>query len=179
MNKVWAQPLRRQLFIAILLLLVPVLDAAIWSWLVTARERTEELRHRTRVVAVTVASYLNRNVAVLDRMVEDAAVMAVEPRAVVDLFARTVPGSPTISGMLLVDSDGREVTRAGPSATLRGHPPGLSQRSSETLHQAAARATAVAAIRPPGSRSGSQAVSAWHGAPRSSHSTPRRPPRRS
>ena len=126
MNKVWAQPLRRQLFIAILLMLVPVVGAAIWSGLVTVRERTDELRHQTRVVAITVASYMNRNVASLDRMVEDlvedAAVMAVDPRAVADLFARTVAGSPIISGVLLVDSDGLEVARAGPSAAFRGHP---------------------------------------------------------
>src|SRR6188508_1774434 len=49
MHRFWALPLRRQLFLAILLLLVPVLSAAIWSGLSSYRERLNELGDQTRV----------------------------------------------------------------------------------------------------------------------------------
>ena len=35
MKRFWSQPLRRQLFIAIVLLLAPVLAAAVWSGIAT------------------------------------------------------------------------------------------------------------------------------------------------
>jgi hypothetical protein len=46
MHRFWALPLRRQLFLAILLLLVPVLGAAIWSGLSSYRERSTSLATR-------------------------------------------------------------------------------------------------------------------------------------
>ena len=51
MRKLWAQPLRRQLFVFILLLLVPVLAAAVWSGVATYRERIADLAEQTRVTA--------------------------------------------------------------------------------------------------------------------------------
>src|SRR5688572_23433500 len=125
MLRVWAQPLRRQLFIAIVLLLVPVLAAAVWSGLVTFRERTDELRNQTRVVAITTAAYLNRDLANLNRVVEglskSPAVQAMDPRAVTDLFSRVAVGRPSIASMLLIDSMGSEVTRVEVSDEV---PPG-------------------------------------------------------
>src|SRR5687767_12421013 len=68
MVKVWAQPLRRQLIIAILLLLVPVLGAAIWSAQATYRERSDELAEQTRVLALQTAASIDRELTGLDRM---------------------------------------------------------------------------------------------------------------
>ena len=58
MKKLWEQPLRRQLFVFILLLLVPVLAAAVWSGLATYRERVGDLNEQTRVTATTIAATL-------------------------------------------------------------------------------------------------------------------------
>ena len=49
MKKLWEQPLRRQLFVFILLLLVPVLAAAAWSGFATYRERVGDLHEQSRV----------------------------------------------------------------------------------------------------------------------------------
>ena len=51
MLKAWAQPLRRQLFIAILLMLAPVLAAAIWLGVEEFRETVEELQEQSQLTA--------------------------------------------------------------------------------------------------------------------------------
>jgi signal transduction histidine kinase len=68
MKKLWEQPLRRQLFVFILLLLVPVLAAAVWSGFATYRERITDLNDQTRVTATTVAATLSREVTAMDRL---------------------------------------------------------------------------------------------------------------
>ncbi len=49
MCRLWAQPLRRQLFIAIALLLLPVLAAAAWSGWSTLKERESDLASLDRM----------------------------------------------------------------------------------------------------------------------------------
>ncbi len=49
MYRLWAQPLRRQLFIAIGLLLLPVLAAAAWSGWSTLKERESDLASLDRM----------------------------------------------------------------------------------------------------------------------------------
>src|SRR5687767_12206079 len=68
MKKLWGQPLRRQLFIFILLLLVPVLTAAVWSGFATYEEHIGDLNDQTRTTAVTVAETLSREITALDRI---------------------------------------------------------------------------------------------------------------
>ena len=68
MIKLWEQPLRRQLFVFILLLLVPVLAAAAWSGFATYDERIGDLHERTRVVAMTIAATIGREVTAMDRL---------------------------------------------------------------------------------------------------------------
>jgi C4-dicarboxylate-specific signal transduction histidine kinase len=60
-RRFWAQPLRRQLFIAILLLLVPVVGTAVWSAFVTIDEHTQELSDRTRAIATATSIYVSRD----------------------------------------------------------------------------------------------------------------------
>ena len=43
MHQFWALPLRRQLFLAVVLLLVPLLGAAVWTGFSTYDERLQEL----------------------------------------------------------------------------------------------------------------------------------------
>src|SRR4051812_20876131 len=70
MRRFWAQPLRRQLFIAILLLLVPVLAAAVWSAFATFRERAEDLRAQSHALALTTAAWVDRDLETIDRMAQ-------------------------------------------------------------------------------------------------------------
>ena len=122
MKKLWAQPLRRQLFIAMLLLLVPVLVAVVWSGVVTMRERANELRDQTRVIAVTTATYVNRDFVNLDRITANlagnAAVKALNVAGATDVLTRVLMGRPAIAGVLLADAASQEVTRVEVSSSL-------------------------------------------------------------
>jgi signal transduction histidine kinase len=113
MRTFWALPLRRQLLLAIPLLLVPVVVAAIWSVLETRRERTEDLGAEAQALGQTIAAYLSRDVAVLDRAAAQFAaspqVRAFDTQALTELFARFITRSPTLVGLSVVRSDGTVV----------------------------------------------------------------------
>jgi two-component system NtrC family sensor kinase len=121
MRRFWAQTLRRQLLIAILLLLVPLLAAATWSGAVAFRERVEDLRDEAIVASTTSAAYLNRYIGSLDLMATalglHPAVQALDADEVQQLFARMLPQQPALLDVVLVARDRREVARAAdPSA---------------------------------------------------------------
>ena len=61
MQHFWAQPLRRQLVITVLLQLAPVLVAALWSGYATFEERTDELQTQANVLATSTAMYVSRD----------------------------------------------------------------------------------------------------------------------
>jgi len=119
MRRFWALPLRRQLFIAILLLLVPVLVAAIWSGFATFEERRQELGEQARVVALTTASYVNRDLANQDRMAErlasDPAIANLDPVRSRELFSRVMVGRAPVLQIVLVDRAGADVARVDAS----------------------------------------------------------------
>jgi signal transduction histidine kinase len=113
MRSFWALPLRRQLFLAIPLLLVPVVVAAVWSVLETRRERTEDLGAEAQALGQAIAAYLSRDVAVLDRAAAQFAatpeVRAFDTARLNELFARFIMRSPTLVGFSVVRSDGTVV----------------------------------------------------------------------
>ena len=122
MYNLWAQPLRRQLFIAIALLLLPVLAAAAWSGWSTLKERESDLRDQARLVAVTSAAYVESDLASLDRM---AGIIALNPY----VLALDAPGSltfltslaanrPSILDIVLVRPDGSTLARVSTSPDL-------------------------------------------------------------
>jgi len=117
MRTFWALPLRLQLFIAIPLLLVPVLVAAIWSGLETLRERTEELGGEAQMLSRTTAAYINREVTSIDqmaaRMIASPAVRSLDPAGVAELFNRVSGGNASTLGFTLVTPDGVEMATAG------------------------------------------------------------------
>jgi signal transduction histidine kinase len=117
MRTFWALPLRRQLFLAIPLLLVPVVVAAVWSGLETIRERTEELGSEAALLGRTLSAYLSRDVTALDQMAAgigtSPAVRALDPTGVTQLFSRFIGGRASIVGLTLVRSDGVEVASLG------------------------------------------------------------------
>jgi signal transduction histidine kinase len=113
----WALPLRRQLFLAIPLLLVPVVVAAVWSGLETMRERTEELGSEAEILGRTLSAYLSRDVSALDHMVAamgtSPAMRAFDPEGVTQLFTRFNDRRASIVGLTLVRNDGVEVASLG------------------------------------------------------------------
>lgn len=123
--RIWAQPLRRQLFIAILLLLLPVLAAAVWSGLVTFNERTRDLSDQSRGIATTTAAYVDRDLTDAERLLLNLSVhpyvQAMNSADSSDLFARVSVGRPNIAGLLLLNAEGREVARVEVAFTLFDH----------------------------------------------------------
>jgi C4-dicarboxylate-specific signal transduction histidine kinase len=128
-------PLRRQLFVAIFLLLVPLLAAVIWSGSMSFQERGDELGDEAKTIARTVAAVIDRDPSRRDDVF---GVVPVPPGAVVAIAttdgvvlsrrgaATIAPGTPlpgqTRLGLLLpfrsVDEDGVErVYGAAPTAS--------------------------------------------------------------
>jgi signal transduction histidine kinase len=125
MRTFWALPLRRQLLIAILLLLLPVLAAAIWSGLVTVRERTAELVVEAEMIGRTTAAYIDRDMTTLDAIVQrmsmGPAIRGLDPAGAEELFSRVIGGRFSIAGLTLATKDGIEVASAGAKPDQEDH----------------------------------------------------------
>src|SRR5687768_708290 len=113
MRSFWALPLRRQLFVVILLLLVTVLVAVAWLGVTTYRERTAELVQQADIVARTTASYVNRDVSEIDKMgqrlANTPAVRALDPDGTRGVFSRMIVGRSAVLRLALATTDGTEV----------------------------------------------------------------------
>jgi C4-dicarboxylate-specific signal transduction histidine kinase len=124
MRSFWALPLRHQLLIAILLLLLPVLVAAVWSGLETLRERTDELADDAQMISRTTSAYVNRDLSTIDQMVQRLstapALRVLDPAGCGALFARFVGSGSSIVGLTLVKAEGVEVASVGIRATDEG-----------------------------------------------------------
>ena len=116
MKKLWEQPLRRQLFVFILLLLVPVLGAAVWSAVATYRERVADLHEQTRVAAVSLAETLNREVRALDRLTQNLdgrrLVESPDPGEPMRVVRRMQSERPGLLDLAIVHRSGEEIARA-------------------------------------------------------------------
>jgi len=116
MRRFWSWPLRRQLFIGILLLIVPLLLAATWSGVRAFEERVADLRDEAVVAATTSAAYVNRYLGSLDLMATalslHPAVQSLDATAAAELFTRTLPQQPALLNVVLVGTNRREVARA-------------------------------------------------------------------
>ena len=122
MVKVWAQPLRRQLIIAILLLLVPVLGAAVWSARATYRERSDELAEQTQTLALRAASAIDRELTGLDRMARNLSTnpefQRLDPASAEPLLRPQRLQRPLLIEIVLVDARGALIARGGGSADI-------------------------------------------------------------
>ena len=116
MKKLWEQPLRRQLFVFILLLLVPVLAAAVWSGFATYRERVGDLHERTRVNAMTIATTVSREVTAMDRLMRNMdgrpLVDGPDPGEPLRIVQRMVTERPGLVDLSIRRRSGEEVARA-------------------------------------------------------------------
>src|ERR1044071_5075762 len=109
MRRFWAQSLWRQLLIAIVLLLVPVLAASVWSGWATYRERTDDLRTQTRAFALTTAAWVNRDLDVLDRMAHTISALSfvqqMDPVLSADVLRRSAASRRSATDILLARPD--------------------------------------------------------------------------
>ena len=116
MIKLWEQPLRRQLFVFILLLLVPVLAAAVWSGFATYSERIDDLHERTRVVAMTIAATISREVTGMDRLTRNMdgrrLVDSPDPGEPLRVVQRMVNERPGLLDLSIRKRSGDEIARA-------------------------------------------------------------------
>ncbi len=115
MQRFWALPLRRQLIVAVLLILLPVTPAAVWFGLTTTREQTEGLAAQAQFVAATTAAYISRDLMNLDGMAMqiagEPAVTSLDRERTRELAERVVASRPSIVRFVLSDASGAEVSR--------------------------------------------------------------------
>ena len=121
MRSFWSQSLQRQLFIAIALLLVPVLAAAVWSGMTTFRERANELGDQTRLVAFTTAAFVNRDLMNIDGAAagiqSNPDIRTLTPARSEELLRRLISGRPMVAYIDLVRRSGEDVARAVASSS--------------------------------------------------------------
>jgi C4-dicarboxylate-specific signal transduction histidine kinase len=124
MMKVWAQPLRRQLFVAILLLVAPMLGAAIWFGVVTFRERADELNDQAQVQALRAAASIERELTGLDRMARNLStnptLQSLNPEAVEPLLQPQRLQRPSLLDLVLVDREGTAIARGSAASDIMG-----------------------------------------------------------
>ncbi|HVZ19786.1 MAG TPA: ATP-binding protein [Vicinamibacterales bacterium] len=113
------QPLRRQLAIAIVLMLVPVVVAAGWAGMVTLRERSSELTDQVQLVTRTTAAYIQRDIVNLDVMVDslsrDPSISGLNGAGTMQVFERAAAGRPAILRLVLADRSGGVLAEASMS----------------------------------------------------------------
>jgi signal transduction histidine kinase len=120
MMRIWAQPLRRQSLIALLLMVVPVLAAAGWLGFEQFQENKDELAEQTRVMAARAGGVIERELAGLDRMAvrlsRNPVFQKMEGAAAEPLLRlQTVP-RPWLIELALVNRDGEVIARGRSSS---------------------------------------------------------------
>jgi signal transduction histidine kinase len=126
MLKVWTQPLRRQLFLAIVFLLAPMILAAGGLGLQEYRETVGELRDQTMATALRTASGIERELTGLDRMARNLstnpAVQRLDAPAIEGLLRPQRLQRPSLVDLALVDEAGGLVVRGTDSTEAADWP---------------------------------------------------------
>jgi signal transduction histidine kinase len=121
MPHVLPSPLRRQLLLATLLFLLPVLAAALWLGYEEYRQATQELADQTVATAHQAALAIDREALGLDRMARNLsshpAVQEMRPEAVA-LLSPQQKQRPSLLDLVLINRDGQLVARAGHEADI-------------------------------------------------------------
>jgi signal transduction histidine kinase len=131
MHRFWAQPLRRQLFTAIALLLVPVLAAAAWSGFTTLHEREDDLRNQARVAAITSATYVDSSLANIDQTASGLSlnpyIRQLDGPSAIPLLRSVVDNRRSILDIVLVRADGSDVAHGSSTAFSNDRRAGTAQ----------------------------------------------------
>jgi len=113
MGRFSALPLRQQLFLAILALLIPLFAAVTWSGWLSLQERSGELADQAQAMARTIATFVDRDLGELDalgrRFVQVQAVRTLDAEATRTLFSRAKSGRPALLRLELASAGGQEV----------------------------------------------------------------------
>jgi C4-dicarboxylate-specific signal transduction histidine kinase len=136
MQRVWAQPLRQQLFLALVFLLAPMLLAAAGLGYVEYRETVEELSEQTQATAMRSAAAIERELMGLDRMARNLSNNAVFQRldaAGVEPLLRTQRlQRPSLLEIVLVDNAGQVI---GHGTGEEKFPSGWTELMSPVVHK--------------------------------------------
>ena len=120
MQRFWSQALLRQLLIAVVVLLMPLLAAAMWSGKRAFEERVQDIREQAVVASTTTAAYVNRYLGSLDLMATaltlHPGVQALDPSITSQLFMRTRPEQPALLNVVLVGANRQQVAHASEPA---------------------------------------------------------------
>src|SRR4029079_5569185 len=104
------RPLRRQVAVVTLSVLIPLILSAAWSASVTRPEREAEVRDQATSIAATAGAYLNQYLAGLDSMasalVRPQSVVALDSAACNRLFAEVLRAQPLVLNIILSDVAG-------------------------------------------------------------------------
>jgi C4-dicarboxylate-specific signal transduction histidine kinase len=136
MQKVWTHPLRQQLFIALVFLLVPMVLAAAGLGYVEYRETVEEFAQQTQAAARRSAASIERELTGLDRMARNlstnAVFQALDAEGVGPLLSPQRQQRPSLLSILLVDMSGRPV---GHGTGDEEFPDGWNELMSPVIHK--------------------------------------------
>jgi C4-dicarboxylate-specific signal transduction histidine kinase len=104
------RPLRRQVAVVTLSVLIPLLLSAAWSASVTRREREAEVRDQATSIAATAGAYLNQYLTGVDSMasalVRHQSVIALDAAACNRLFMEVLRAQPLVLNIILSDTGG-------------------------------------------------------------------------
>ena len=114
MGRFSALPLRRQLVLAIVALLIPLFAAVVWSGRLSLQERSGELGKQAETMARTIAAFVDRDLHELDalgrRLSNVPAIRTFDVETVRGLFSRAISGrEATLLRLELASSSGDEV----------------------------------------------------------------------
>jgi signal transduction histidine kinase len=118
MQRLSLQPLRRQLVVAAILVVLPLLAAVMWAARVTLNERLDDLRGEAKVTSSTAAVYLDRYLAGLDALAVSLgthrAIQELDPKATQALFNRILPLQRDLYDLQLLAADGTLIASTSP-----------------------------------------------------------------
>ncbi len=117
-------PLRQQLLLAMLLLLLPVLAGAVWLGYQEFRETREELVQQTQETARLTAAAIDREITGFDRMARNLSshpdVQEMRPEAIALLRPQREQRPPLLD-LVLIKRDGDLVARAEQASDISRH----------------------------------------------------------
>jgi signal transduction histidine kinase len=112
------QPLRRQVIVAVSVLLVPLAGTIIWAGTRTWGEREQEVRQQSAALATTVAASLDQYLAALHGLASSLAnnpdVIALDAERSHALFAKVLAEQPLLANITLIDRTGRVIAAGLP-----------------------------------------------------------------
>jgi C4-dicarboxylate-specific signal transduction histidine kinase len=129
MQKAWTQPLRQQLFLALVVLLVPMILAAGGLGYVEYRETVEEFAEQTQATATRSAAAVERELTGLDRMARNLSnntvVQRLDSAGVEPLLRPQRLQRPYLLEIVLIDESGRRIAHGTGKETIPNGGPDL------------------------------------------------------